>query len=244
MGNQVSDVSVAYCERDGNTFNLFGEPLNVLSNFPQLILGLMYCYKLRQSSRQVLGGSLYTLVSIGSMIWHATGFLWTLYLDLFFPGLFILWFSYHWGYRVLGISSKWKRFVFPFLGLVLSHFISYWYQAPYIDSHWSWYSVMIVLAIWHRLISYWRPWSILIAVVWYGIALVFYALDSVICRDEQPGYQPGWHWLWHLFSCGGGWCLLHSLPPNDKVPSCQTKKNKMSQNVIDHDNIEMVLTKC
>ena len=49
----------------------------------------------------------------------------------------------------------------------------------------------------------------------YAVGLACYAFDRVLCRDEQRGYQPGYHWLWHCFSAFAGLRLLHCLPPED-----------------------------
>ena len=230
--NVISDE--IYCERNSPEFNLLGEPINLFSNFFQIGLGLSYCYRVRNvlprnvellgnprnvellgnpRNVELLGGILYTLVGIGSSIWHSFGLTWTLVLDLFFPALFILWFSYHWTNRVLGIENVCLRFVA--LGFIsgLSNFLGNFFQVAYIDGHWSWSTTIVLLGLVHKWKSNWKPNLIIISSFLYGIALVFYALDTILCDEDSEDYQLGYHWVWHIFSSLGGFCLLLSLPP-------------------------------
>lgn len=219
MGLSVISDEI-YCERNSSEFNLLGEPINLFSNFFQIGIGLTYCYRVRKIKPrhvELLGGILYTLVGIGSSIWHSFGLTWTLILDLFFPALFILWFSYHWTNRVLGIKNVCLRFVA--LGFIsgLSNFLGNFFQVAYIGAHWSWFTTIVLLGLVHKWKSNWKPNLIIISSLLYGIALVFYALDTILCDEDSLDYQLGYHWVWHIFSSLGGFCLLLSLPPLKEI---------------------------
>ena len=215
---RVSAASAAYCERDGRDFDLLGEPANFFSNFFQIAVGIHYCVrvaKLENLDVNVLGGILYVLVACGSAVWHSVGLAWTLTLDLVIPFVFIAWFGYNWGYRVLRIRSVPLRFGFLLVALGGTGALVSLYTSPAFSIHWAWFAVLVACAAWHFAVCSWRPYSVLASAALYAAGLVCYALDRVACEDEKRGYQIGTHWLWHVFSALGGLLLLHSLPPED-----------------------------
>ena len=215
---KVSATSAAYCERDGDDFNLLGEPCNFFSNFVQILVGIIYCVRVSKQKNfdvNLPGGIIYTLVAVGSAIWHSVGLQWALYLDLGIPFIFISWFMYNWAYRQLGIRSVPKRFGAMICGLGIIGSLSTFYTSPLIGVHWGWFTVLVMGGFVHFYVSTWHRWRILQASAFYAIGLFFFAADRELCKDEQDGYQPGFHWLWHLFSATGGLILLYSLPPED-----------------------------
>ena len=215
---RVSASSGAYCERDGRDFDLLGEPLNLFSNGLQIGIGAHYCVTVSQRKNldaNLLGGVLYTAVAFGSAIWHSVGFGWALLLDLVIPFFFIAWFGFNWGFRVLRIRSVPLRFAFLLATLGGTGALVAAYASPVFSVHWAWFAVLLVAAAWHRLVCSWRPHGILLAAALYAVGLLFYGADRVMCTDEKKGYQPGFHWLWHVFSALGGLLLLKALPPED-----------------------------
>jgi hypothetical protein len=218
MGGSVSSASQAYCERDGANFNLLGEPMNVSSNVVQIGLGIWFCLKTtKQKNRDVdlPGGFLFTAVAVGSAVWHSLGYGWALYLDLMIPFLFIAWFGFNWGFRQLAIRSVPLRCAFIAVALSCTGALSAVYTSPSVGVHLSWFSVLLFMGFVNVRVSTYKKYNILYSAAFYAVGLMFYAFDRELCEDEKPGYNPGFHWVWHLFSCGGGWVLLHSLPPED-----------------------------
>jgi len=88
----VDDRSSAYCERRSDAFDLSAEPLNVTTDVVLILTGVAYTYLASQkptSSIYVPGGVLFTLVGMGSMVWHLTGYTWAYYFEMVFPVMFI-----------------------------------------------------------------------------------------------------------------------------------------------------------
>ena len=215
---RVSASSGAYCERDGRDFDLLGEPANLFSNLFQIAIGAHYCVTVARDRRldaNLLGGVLYVCVALGSAIWHSVGLSWTLLLDLAVPFAFIAWFGFNWGFRVLRIRSVALRFAFLAAALGCTGGLVDAYASPVFSVHWAWFLVLMVGAVWHRTVCAWRPNGVLLAAALYAAGLLFYGADRVLCEDEKEGYQPGFHWLWHIFSALGGRLLLGALPPED-----------------------------
>ena len=215
---KVDSRAQGYCERDGDSFNLLGEPLNFFSNFVQIGLGVAYTARVKDEPNldvNLPGAVLYTATSVGSAVWHSVALPWCYPLDMAIPIVFIGWFSFNWAYRVLAIRSVALRF-----GATLAAYggmgaLAVAYDSPHFGVHWSWIAMFAPLAVAHKLKCSWRPNALLKSFACMAAALACYALDRVACRDEAPGYQPGFHWLWHLGSALGGFQLLRSLPPED-----------------------------
>ena len=210
--------SQAYCERDGNKIDPWGEPLNVVSNGPQLVLGLWYMVKVHRDANidvQLPGAMLYTATAMGSTIWHAVGITATYYFDIALPVAFIGWFTFNYAYRVLGVRSVALRFAATFGSYGGLGVLAYIHDSNLLGVHWAWIALLLPLAVVHKLKCTWKPNALLKSWLVMCVALFWYAADRAFCKDEQPGYQPGYHWLWHLFSAIGGFLILHSLPPED-----------------------------
>lgn len=214
----VDERAQAYCERDGDGFDLLGEPMNFFSNFLQIGIGLAYSAKVSQEPHldvNLPGAVLYTLTGVGSAIWHSVALTATYALDMVIPIMFIGWFSFNWAYRVLHLRSVALRITAMLVAYGGMATLAVTYDSPLFGVHWSWISLLLILAVLHYRLCTWRPRALLKAFLIMSMALCCYALDRVACQNERSGYQPGFHWLWHVISAFGGLMLLRSLPPED-----------------------------
>ena len=218
----IDAVVDLYCERTDETFNFFAEPANTFTNLYQLALGVVFMARACRSSRwdiNIAGGLLYCLVAIGAFVWHATGLNFTYFLDMFFPMLLVVWFGYHWLWRVGRIKRVWPRVVGIVLALVI--FLGMAAIGPrfplyaYTSVHWVWFVLLLVLALVHHRISTYQPRRLYLSVAILALSLFFYGLDKKMEADGACWPPVGWHWAWHVVSATGFFVLINVLPPED-----------------------------
>ena len=232
-----------YCERIGTAFSVNAEPLNVWTNLWQLCLGVGFtvyaCRRGRDGKRRndvsAAGGVLFSLVAIGSLVWHMLGYNITYLLDIAIPNLFIIWFAYQWFWRTLRLRQVWPRVLLVvasfavFAGLLALGDRVPWY--PYTSVHWAWWVLLLVFSPIHWAVSRsFRRWAIALATAILAVALIFYAVDKAQHLRLPPSglrgngldkaavpceWRVGSHFLWHLTSATGFFLLLLALPPED-----------------------------
>ena len=210
-----------YCERVGTEFNANGEPFNTYSTLFQLALGLLYIGFVSTRENHdigLLGGVLFAAVALGAFLWHMLAFNWAYLLDMTLPMFFVVWFTWHWGWRVCRFRRVWPRFAFALVAFGL--FGALYGVGPrfplykYTSVHWVWWALLLVLSPIHWAISTYRRYAIAIATLILLIAIVFYGWDKAMIVHGTC-WQPGTHFLWHLFAATGFFGLLLSLPPED-----------------------------
>lgn len=216
-----------YCERNGTQFrgDTTAEPLNAWTPLWQIFLGVAYlAWMLRSRARferhdiDFVGVVLFVGVGVGAIVWHSLAYNWAYLLDMSLPMLFICWFVYHWGWRVLRFRRVWPRLVF--VAVVLGVFFGL-YQVgdrfplhKYLSVHWVWWAMLFVASPVHWYVSTYRRWAVGLATAILAVSLFFYGWDKYMML-EGSCWPIGSHWLWHVISATGFFVLFQCLPPED-----------------------------
>ena len=196
------DILDKYCERI--TPNLWGEPLNAMSNLAFIIAGfylarLLHSYKPRQYHQArdffVLIGLIF-LIGMGSFAWHLTAVTWALFADiipiLLFTSLFLVSFLY----RVLNFSPT-IIIVIIVIYQGLNYGVQTQFEPELLNGSLFYLPTFIFLCALSYLLFLKHKTLGLQTFYLSGlftIALIFRTVDLTMCNS----FPIGTHFIWHL----------------------------------------------
>ncbi len=190
-----------YCERI--TPNLWGEPLNAVSNLAFIIAGfyltrLLHSCKPRQNHQVwdifMLIGLIF-LIGMGSFAWHLTAETWALFADIIPVLLFINLFLVSFLYRVLNFSPK-VIVVTIIIYQGLNYGIQSHFEPELLNGSLFYLPTFIFLCALSYLLRQHKTFGLQTFYLsgLFAVALIFRTVDLTMC-DSFP---IGTHFMWHL----------------------------------------------
>lgn len=197
-----------YCERIAP--GLFGEPLNLLSNFGFFVGGLWVWQRHAKYGWDFTTlAILMLLIGIGSTAFHMFATVWSAMLDVAFIAAFVLFFLFRYLVRTGKVSALVSLLVvLVFLGCAIGFTLTMPRGAmngsvPYLAPLFA----LFLLATWSALRQFSAAGTLAVAALVFMVAIGLRTVDNWICDR----FVHGTHFLWHLLNALVLLLAVHAL---------------------------------